>query len=247
MDINVLLIAADPGDARVVEEALGGERGAPFHVQWVRELPEDLASLGYGATNVVLLDLALPDVQGIGALDSLLLAAPHIPILVFSGTGDEDLARQAMQRGAQDYLPRNHLDGYSLPRALRNVIDRKAAEEALFLERERARVTLDSIGDAVLSTDFAGNVTYLNSIAEQMTGWSREEAMRPAPGRGVPGRGRHDARTHRPQSDGARDQAGQARRPRRVRRPCPARRASKPPSRIRPHPFTAAAGASSAR
>lgn len=57
-----------------------------------------------------------------------------------------------------------------------DVIDRKAAEEALFLERERAQVTLDSIGDAVLSTDIAGNVTYLNLVAEKMTGWSREEA-----------------------------------------------------------------------
>ena len=56
------------------------------------------------------------------------------------------------------------------------MIDRKAAEEALFLERERAQVTLDSIGDAVLSTDIAGNLTYLNSVAEKMTGWSREEA-----------------------------------------------------------------------
>jgi len=76
--------------------------------------------------------------------------------------GDEDLARQAVQRGAQDYLLRNHLDGYSLPRALRNAIDRKAADDALFLERERAQVTLDSIGDAVVSTDVAGNVAYLN-------------------------------------------------------------------------------------
>jgi len=53
---------------------------------------------------------------------------------------------------------------------------RKAAEEALFAEQERARVTLNSIGDAVLTTDIAGNVTYLNAVGEKMTGWSREEA-----------------------------------------------------------------------
>ena len=53
---------------------------------------------------------------------------------------------------------------------------RKAAEEALFAEQERARVTLNSIGDAVLTTDMAGNVTYLNAVGEKMTGWSREEA-----------------------------------------------------------------------
>ena len=55
--------------------------------------------------------------------------------------------------------------------------ERKAAEEALFAEKERAQVTLNSIGDAVLSTDILGNVTYLNAVAEKMTGWSRDEAL----------------------------------------------------------------------
>jgi PAS domain S-box-containing protein len=55
-------------------------------------------------------------------------------------------------------------------------MERKTAEEALFEERERAEVTLNSIGDAVVSTDVLGNVTYLNVVAERMTGWSREEA-----------------------------------------------------------------------
>ncbi|HYQ71333.1 MAG TPA: PAS domain S-box protein, partial [Gammaproteobacteria bacterium] len=53
----------------------------------------------------------------------------------------------------------------------------QAAEEALFEEKERAQVTLNSIGDAVLTTDLQGNVTYLNLAAETMTGWSREEAL----------------------------------------------------------------------
>ncbi len=53
----------------------------------------------------------------------------------------------------------------------------QAAEEALFDEKERAQVTLNSIGDAVLTTDLFGNVTYLNPVAEAMTGWSREEAL----------------------------------------------------------------------
>ncbi len=48
--------------------------------------------------------------------------------------------------------------------------------EALFVEKERAQVTLNSIGDAVVSTDIAGNVTYLNQVAEAMTGWSGAEA-----------------------------------------------------------------------
>jgi len=176
MHTHVLLITADADNARAVGQALAGERDAAFHLECMSTLPADLGWLRQGKTTVVLLDLLLPDVRGIGALDSLLAAAPQIPVLVFGGEGDEVLGRQAVQRGAQDYLPRSHLDGYSLPRALRTAIERKAAEEALFLEKERAQVTLDSIGDAVLSTDAAGHVTYLNSVAESLLGWSRGEA-----------------------------------------------------------------------
>ena len=61
--------------------------------------------------------------------------------------------------------------------ALRNMIDRKSAEDALFTEKERASVTLNSIGDAVISTDILGNVTYLNVVAEKMTGWTCQEAL----------------------------------------------------------------------
>jgi len=124
----------------------------------------------------VVVDLFLPDSQGIETFDTLLRAAPHVPILVLSHLHDEDVAKLAVQHGAQDYLLQERLDGYSLPRALSNMLERSAYAEALFLQRERAQVTLNSIGDAVISTDVAGNVTYLNVVAESMTGWSRQEA-----------------------------------------------------------------------
>ena len=82
-----------------------------------------------------------------------------------------------MSRGAQDYLLPGHLDSYSLPRALRNAIERKFVEDALYVEKERALVTLNSIGDAVLCTNIFGNITYLNLVAERMTGWLRAEAL----------------------------------------------------------------------
>jgi diguanylate cyclase (GGDEF)-like protein/PAS domain S-box-containing protein len=58
-----------------------------------------------------------------------------------------------------------------------DISDRQAAEEELFAEKERAQVTLNSIGDAVVCADMAGNVSYLNRVAEELTGWSREEAV----------------------------------------------------------------------
>jgi len=176
MPSHVLLITANPADESSVRTALAGGNRDEFLLRWLSCLPDELGSLPARATAVILLDLLLPDVQGIGALNRLLAAVPQIPILIYGDAGDEKLARQAMQRGALDFLPRSRLDNYSLPRALRNVIERKAADEALFLEKERAQVTLDSIADAVMSTDLAGHVTYLNSVAEKLTGWSRAQA-----------------------------------------------------------------------
>ncbi len=100
-----------------------------------------------------------------------------MPVLVLGRKYDEPTARLAVEHGAQDYLVPGRLDSYSLPRAIRNAIGRKAIEDALFMEKERAEVTLNSIGDAVLCTDISGKITYLNLVAESMTGWDRREAV----------------------------------------------------------------------
>jgi diguanylate cyclase (GGDEF)-like protein/PAS domain S-box-containing protein len=173
---NLLLIEDNPGDAKLVQRALNNTRFGLFEIEWVKNLSDGLERLSKGGIEAVIADLSLPDSQGLETLDRLLLAAPRVPILVLSGLDDEDIASQVVQHGAQDYLPKNHLDSYTLSRAVRNMIDRKISEDDLFTEKERAQVTLNSIGDAVLCTDSSGRVTYLNMVAEKMTGWLREEA-----------------------------------------------------------------------
>jgi diguanylate cyclase (GGDEF)-like protein/PAS domain S-box-containing protein len=179
MSRNVLLILADASEARTVRRALFKSRDGPFKVEWVSRCADAsnrLGSQGKERIAAIVVDLFLPDSQGIEAFDTLLGASAHIPILVLSRSQDEDIARLAVQCGAQDYLLKDHLDGYSLSKAVNNMLERSARAEALFLQSELAQVTLNSIGDAVISTDVAGNITYLNSVAERMTGWSRQEA-----------------------------------------------------------------------
>ena len=174
---KILLIENDPAAAGAIQAALTGSHTGSFEVEWVRQLAEGLARLSKKGIAAVLLNLSLPDSHGIETFDKLLCVAPDVPVLVLGGPDDEALAKQAVERGAQDYLLPGHLDSYSLQRALRNAVERKAVEDALFVEKERAQVTLNSIGDAVLCTDISGNVTYLNLVAESMTGWRREEAF----------------------------------------------------------------------
>jgi len=176
---NILLILADAAEAKAVRRSLTDSRHGPFEVEWVNGCGDAIKRLGEQQGEgiaAVVVDLFLADSQGIDTFDKLLRASPDVPILVLSHLRDESVARLAVQRGAQDYLLQERLDGYSLSKALSNMLERCAFAEALFLERERAQVTLNSIGDAVISTDVAGNVTYLNAVAERMTGWLRQEA-----------------------------------------------------------------------
>ena len=124
-----------------------------------------------------MLDLGLPDAQGLEAVRRAHAAAPRVPLVVLTGLDDESLAAQALQEGAQDYLIKGQIRSTrGLLRALRYAIERKTMDEALFVEKERAQVTLNCIGDAVVCTDISGNITFLNIVAEKMTGWSRQEA-----------------------------------------------------------------------
>jgi diguanylate cyclase (GGDEF)-like protein/PAS domain S-box-containing protein len=173
---KILLIENNSAAADKIRETLAAAGAGSFTVQWVRGLSESLESLREGGIAAVLLALSLTDSQGIETFDRVFAAAPNVPILVLAGNANEVLAKQAVGRGAQDYLLPEHLDSYTLPRALRNAIEHKAVEDALYAEKDRAIVTLNSIGDAVLCTDISGNITYLNLVAESMTGWQREEA-----------------------------------------------------------------------
>jgi DNA-binding NarL/FixJ family response regulator len=177
MSKTILLIQDHVSGARSVQEALLGSGDESLRIEWVRRCSKGLERLnGKGkqrdAIDAILVDLFLPDSQGINTFERLFEAAPTVPILVLSALQDEDTAKLAVQRGAQDYLLKNRLDSYVLPKALRSMIERAANAEALFEERERAQVTLDSIGDAVISTDAEGRVTYINAVAEGLTGWS---------------------------------------------------------------------------
>jgi diguanylate cyclase (GGDEF)-like protein/PAS domain S-box-containing protein len=179
---RILLVQENAADARAVRDALTNSGPYPLSVEWVKRCSQAVELLTGDATRgaegfaAVLVDLFLPDSSGLDTFDRLFEAAPQIPILVLSNSQNEPIARQAVQRGAQDYLLKGRLDSYLLPKALGSMIDRAAHAEALFEEKERAQVTLNSIGDAVLSCDVSSRVTYLNKVAEQLTGWTGEEA-----------------------------------------------------------------------
>jgi diguanylate cyclase (GGDEF)-like protein/PAS domain S-box-containing protein len=188
-------LISDAPDAGAVRDALINSGDGPFKVDWVRSRADGIERLSIrsrakaasaaataprrkagGDAVAVLVDLFLPDSSGLDTFAQLFRAAPQIPILILSAAQHEDVARLAVRQGAQDYFLKEHLDEHLLPKTLRTIIEGAASAEALYEEQERARVTLDSVGDAVISTDLSGRVTHLNAVAERMTGWTRREA-----------------------------------------------------------------------
>jgi diguanylate cyclase (GGDEF)-like protein/PAS domain S-box-containing protein len=175
--IKILLLVEDnPGDARLLREMFNEEGSHGTEMTYAQSIKDAEKCLAERIVDIILLDLGLPDAEGVTAVRRVRAAAPRVPLVVLTGRDDEALAALALQEGAQDYLIKGQIDSRGLLRALRYAIERKTMEEALFIEKERAQVTLNSIGDAVVCTDILGNITFLNFVAEKMTGWSWQEA-----------------------------------------------------------------------
>ena len=176
--IRVLLLVEDNhGDARLLREMLNEPSLSGTVVSHVTTMSEAESHLGKNAVDIIVLDLGLPDAQGVEAIRRTHAAAPRIPLVVLTGLDDEAVAAQALQEGAQDYLLKGQIETRGLLRSLRYAIERKTMEEAFFAEKERAQVTLNCIGDAVVCTDISGDITFLNPVAETMTGWPLTEAV----------------------------------------------------------------------
>ena len=125
--MQVLLVEDDDGDALLVEELLL-EVGAAVIVQRARSLTQAKVLLADAAC--VLLDLGLPDSQGLNGLRQLLQADPEAAVVVLTGEADEYLGERAVRAGAQDYLVKGEVAGHMLDRVIRYAVERRRAEEA---------------------------------------------------------------------------------------------------------------------
>ncbi|GAC1315429.1 MAG: hypothetical protein NVSMB2_06990 [Chloroflexota bacterium] len=138
--IRALLVEDNPGDARLIRETLrdlGGD-AARVDLTFADRLDVALQKLGDHVFDAILLDLSLPDSQGLETFSRVHATAPEIPVLVLSGLDDEAIAMRAVHGGAQDYLVKGHVDGPTLLRALRYAIERERLERARRdLERQR--------------------------------------------------------------------------------------------------------------
>lgn len=135
---TVLLIEDNHEDADLIEEMLANARDTSFHIEWVECLSAGLTRISQGHVDAILLDLSLPDSDGLDSLRKVSTEAPGLPIIVLTGLAEElNLGVRVLQAGAQDYLVKGQLDGHLLARALRYAIERKQIQKELSEYKDR--------------------------------------------------------------------------------------------------------------
>ena len=142
--VTVLLVEDSPGDARLTREMLADAGHGQITVKHVTTLQEACALVASGDPDapieVVLLDLSLPDSQGLDGVLRLQAVNPRLPIIVLTGLDDEAVSVEAAQVGAQDYLVKGQGDGEVIARAIRYSIERMRAHIQLREEKDRAEL-----------------------------------------------------------------------------------------------------------
>jgi len=161
---RVLLVEDNPGDARLVHESLSEGLPGQFMVEVADSLKQALATLRAAAdeVDVVLLDLSLPDSQGLETYRAVHTLAPAIPILVLSGLNDESIAMKAVNEGAQDFLSKARVDGELLPRAIRYAMERHR-----LLEQVRQLAIADELTGLLNRRGFIMLAEHQRSLAQR--------------------------------------------------------------------------------
>ena len=133
--LSILVVEDDAGDFRLINAYL--RRAGLIHdasnpsLTWAQTLSEAIEVAGHARPDLVLLDLSLPDSTDILTVKAMSAALPEVPIVVLTGSDDNDLAIKALEAGAQDYLIKGQLDHLTVARAARHALVRKQLEQQL--------------------------------------------------------------------------------------------------------------------
>ncbi|KQC09728.1 MAG: hypothetical protein APR62_13580 [Smithella sp. SDB] len=166
--IRVLLIEDNPGDARLIREILFEDTDISFELLYADRLSKSIDCLDREHIDIILLDLGLPDSQGLDTLSTILSKAQHIPVIVETGLTDKKLAIKAVKAGAQDYLIKGQIDSTVLIRSICYAIERKKLEEAFKASEKRFRTLINVMMDALIIIDWDGTILFANKAAAEL-------------------------------------------------------------------------------
>jgi PAS domain S-box-containing protein len=176
--IKILLVEDNPGDVLLLQETLSEITFVDLELVPVERLKTALSRLQSEEFDVVLLDLVLPDSNGLDTFIQIHEQAPLIPIVVLTGMADETLAISAMQAGAQDYLVKGQVSGSELLlRSIRYAIERKRIEAVLKQREQELRTLTENAPDIIARFDQQLRFLYANSAVKEATGLSVQDFL----------------------------------------------------------------------
>lgn len=171
---HILVVEDEKVFAALVRDIVTAEGRGTYAVTVAGNLAGAIEQLVQARFDLVLLDLTLPDQQGLNTFLAIQKTAPLVPVIVLSGLSDEEVALQALRAGAQDYLLKNEFDGRLLARAIRYAIERKAVVAQLRASEEFFRLISENVTDLISVVDQSGKRLY-NSPSYQTVLGQREE------------------------------------------------------------------------
>lgn len=180
---RILLIEDSPNDALAIKIMLESA-DFPFKLEKADTLKSGLDILSEKQIDVILLDLGLPDSKGLDTFVNLFDEYPDVPIVMYTGLEDEDIAVNALQKGAQDYLVKGKVDSRLLVKAIRYSIERhrlraelKRTSAELEKSETRFHSLIDRSSDGILIVDNEGIIQYVNPAAEAIFGRNGKELI----------------------------------------------------------------------
>ncbi len=168
--IQTLLIEDCPAIVETLQIGLASIDGGMFRLAWAATLAQGIEKLVRGGFDVVLLDLSLPDSAGLETFRRLRGANSSIPVVILTGSEDEELGLQAVREGAQDYLIKGTMSVRVLARVLKYAIERKHAAENLREKDEFFRLISESMTDLIAVVDREGRRIYNSPSYKKLLG-----------------------------------------------------------------------------
>ena len=176
--LRILIVEDNPGDADLIQEMLPGDEDSGFTVHCVTRLADAVSHLREKKIDLALLDLDLPDSQGIDTVRAARQAAPEMPIVVLTGHQDEGLGIAAVKSGAQDFLVKGQTHSSHLSRVIRYAVHRQYAEDRVRESERFLRTTLDALSAHIAIIDASGKVLAVNRAWQEFSLLNKGHVLR---------------------------------------------------------------------
>jgi two-component system, NarL family, sensor histidine kinase UhpB len=175
--IKILFVEDNPGDVVIIKEMLKEIDDIHFEVTTADNLKEGINHLINEDFDILLLDLNLPDSEGIQTFITINQNARDLPIIILTGLSDEEFAITSVGKGAQDYLVKGQTDGQLLAKSIKYSIERKRIEKELRSSEEKYRLMVEKIQSGVFLIDSENKLKYVNESMAKMLGYTVHEML----------------------------------------------------------------------